>query len=83
VDYEYSFTLDSEWLNLKGFKTPKVMQDVDDDPDGIFYEKMYLIEQAVSALDTIFTQFIKLRTSPEWDESEKPALLKWISQVKA
>jgi len=82
-DNEYSFTLDSEWMNLKGFKTPKVMQDVDDDPDGIFYEKMYLIEQAVSALDTIFTQFIKLRTSPEWDESEKPALLKWISQVKA
>lgn len=82
-DNEYSFTLDSKWMNLKSFKTPKVLQDVDDDPDGIFYEKVYLIEQALSAVDTIFSQFIKLRTSPEWDKREKPALLKWISQVKA
>ena len=82
-DSEYSFTLDSEWMNLKTFKTPKVKQDVDDDPEGIFYEKMFLIEQAISAVDTIFSQFIELRTSPQWNESVKPALLEWISQVKA
>lgn len=82
-DNEFSFILDSEWMNLKSFKTPKVMNDVDDDPDGIFYEKMFLIERAVSALDSIFTQFIKLRVSPDWDESEKSALLDWISQIKS
>lgn len=82
-DNEFSFILDSEWMNMKSFKTPKVMNDVDDDPDGIFYEKMFLIERAVSALDAIFTQFIKLRVSPDWDESEKSALLDWISQIKS
>ncbi len=81
-DNEYSFTLDSEWLTLKSFKAPKVTHDVDDDPDGIFYEKMFLIEQAVSAVDAIFRQFISLRTSPEWEGTEKPALLNWINQVK-
>lgn len=81
-DREYSFTLDSEWLGMKTLKAPKVVQDVDDDPDGIFYEKMFLIEQAVSAVDSIFGQFIKLRTSLEWDSTEKPALLKWIGQIK-
>jgi hypothetical protein len=27
----------------------------------MFYEKMFLIEQAISALDTIYAQFIELR----------------------
>ncbi len=81
-DNEYTFSLDSEWLNLKAFKTPKVVQDVDDDPDGIFYEKMFLIEQAVSAVDSIFTRYVGLRTSPEWEKTEKPALVNWIRQIK-
>lgn len=81
-DNEFSFSLDSEWMNFRSFKTPKVMQDTDDDPDGIFYEKMFLIEQAVSAVDAIFSQFIELRTEPEWTDSVKPALLNWISEVK-
>ena len=81
-DNEFSFVLDSEWMNFKAFKSPKVVQDVEDDPDGIFYEKMFLIEQAISTVDTIFSEFIKLRTSPEWTDSVKPALLNWISMVK-
>ncbi len=82
-DNEFSFSLDSEWMNFKTLKTPKVMQDTDDDPDGIFYEKMFLVEQAISAVDTIFGEFIKLRVSPDWETSVKPALLDWISQVKS
>ena len=81
-DNEYSYTLDSEWMNFKSFKAPKVLQDVKDDPDGLFYEKMYLVEKALAAVDRIFKKFVQLRTSSEWDEEEKPALLKWISQVK-
>jgi hypothetical protein len=69
-------------MNLKTFKTPKIIQDLEDDPDGIFYEKMFLIEQAISTVDTIFSEYIKLRTSPEWTTSVKPALLNWISEVK-
>lgn len=81
-DNEYSFTIDSEWMNLKAFKSPRVKQDLKEDPEGIFYEKMFLVEQAQAAIDTIYTQFIELRLSPEWNDSVKPALLNWISQVK-
>ncbi|NLD37955.1 MAG: hypothetical protein GX654_13890 [Desulfatiglans sp.] len=69
-------------MNLKTLKTPKVKQDIKDDPEGIFYEKMFLIEQAISAIDTIYGEFIDLRLSPAWNESVKPALLNWISQVR-
>ena len=58
------------------------MQDRGEDPDGIFYEKMFLIEEAVSAMDEIYSSFIKLRLSPEWADQERPALVKWISEGK-
>ena len=79
-DNQWSFALDSEWINFNNFKTPKVIQDVKEDPDGLFYEKTFLIEEAISAIDKIYLSFIKLRFSPEWIVGEHPALIKWISE---
>jgi hypothetical protein len=81
-DHEWSFSLDSAWLNFKSFKTPKTMQDIKEDPEGFFYEKMFLIEQAVSAMDLIFSTFVKLRLSGEWETRALPALLEWIKKGK-
>jgi recombination associated protein RdgC len=81
-DLQWSFVLDSTWLNLKTMKTPKVMQDKSEDPEGIFYEKTALMEMALKAMDTIFCEFIKLRVSPEWGTTERPALVKWINEIK-
>ena len=79
-DSEWSFILDSTWMNFKSFKTPKVLQDVEQDPDGLFYEKFSLIQQALSAMDALFTSFITLRLSTDWEERELPALLEWIKE---
>ena len=82
-DNQWTFVLDSLWLNFKTFKTPKVIQDKRDDPDGLFYEKMFLIEAAVSAMDDIYAEFIKLRISPEWASEELPALARWVQEGKS
>ena len=79
-DDEYSFTLDSRWINYRALKTPKVVQDDKDDPEGLFYEKVGLIEKAVSMIDAIFMHFIRLRLSAEWDKRELPALIGWIKK---
>lgn len=81
-DDEWSFILDSTWMDFRSFKTPKVVQDKKDDPEGegFFYEKVLLTEQAVATVDAIFLNFIKLRLSSEWKASELPALMKWISE---
>lgn len=79
---EWSFVLDSTWMNFKSLKTPKILLDRGEDPEGIFYEKMYLIEKAVNAIETIFSNFIKVRVSPDWDAKELPALRKWIGAGK-
>ena len=77
-DNQWSFILDAAWMNFRSFKTPRVVQDRKEDPDGIFYEKALLIETAVSAMDAIYAAFIRLRVSPEWEMTEGPALQKWI-----
>ena len=81
-DNQWSFVLDSLWMNFKTFKAPKVVQDKEDDADGIFYEKMFLIEEAVSAMDGIYAEFMEQRLSPEWLTEETPALAQWISEGK-
>ena len=81
-DNEWSFVMDSTWMNFKSFKTPKVMQDRAEDPEGLFYEKFFLIEQAVSAMDAIFSAFINLRVSSDWEKKELSALLEWIKEGK-
>jgi len=81
-DNLWNFIIDSTWMNYKSFKTPKVMQDKEDDPEGIFYEKIFLMEEAINAIDIIFSSFIKLLISPEWGNKEHPALAKWINEIK-
>jgi hypothetical protein len=81
-DDEWSFVLDSTWLNFKSFKTPRVMQDHKEDPDGLFYEKFYLIEQALSSMDAVFASFITLRLSADWEARELPALRRWVEEGK-
>jgi len=81
-DNRWSFILDSTWMNFKTFKSPKVIQDREEDADGVFYEKMFLVEEAVSVMDEMYYSFIKLRVSPEWETEEHPALVKWINEGK-
>ena len=78
-DNHWSFSLDSTWMNFRSFKTPKVVQDKNDDLEGIFFEKAFLTEEAIAAIEAIFAAFIKIRISPQWEETESPALLKWIN----
>ena len=77
---KWSFVLDSEWLNFRSFKTPVVIQDKGEDPDGLFYEKVYLTEQAVEIMDGIFEVFMDIRISPGWAEEEVPQIKKWIME---
>ncbi len=81
-DHQWTFVLDSLWLNFRTFKSPRVIQDKRDDPDGLFYEKMFLIEAAVSAMDGVYAEFLRVRLSPEWSTEEVPALSQWINEGK-
>ncbi|MEW6378567.1 MAG: hypothetical protein AB1611_03045 [bacterium] len=82
-DAEWHFTLDDCWLNFRSCKTPKVMLDTREDPDGIFFEKIFLIQEAVRIIEQLFSQFIKIRISPEWMTVHLPAIRDWIQSAGA
>jgi recombination associated protein RdgC len=79
-DDEWTFVLDAPWLNLSGLKTPRVMQDEAEDADGLFYERMFLIEQPIAAVNALFSAYVRLRVSEEWEQEEMPQLREWIQK---
>jgi hypothetical protein len=79
---EFTFKFDSQWMNFRMLRTPKVIQDFKDDPEGLFYEKTGLIEKAITVMDSVFMSFINLRISPAWEGEELPALVAWINSGK-
>ena len=79
-DDEWRFTLDDCRLNFRTCKTPKIMLDKKEDPEGLFYEKTFLIQEAVRVVEQLFIQFIKIRISPQWTKNELPALQKWVQK---
>lgn len=65
----YQMTLSAKDFGITGFKTPKIDKaDQDDDPDGLFLEKIYMLERCLTLLDEVFVKFIKLRVTEEWKD---------------
>jgi len=79
-DDDWSFELDSTWMNFHSLKTPKVVQDNKEDAEAMFYEKVYLVEKAVSIMDQIFSLYLDARMSATWEAEELPALMNWIRE---
>ncbi|MDL2313847.1 hypothetical protein LJC36_02575 [Desulfovibrio sp. OttesenSCG-928-C14] len=75
----WQLTLKAEDFSLGSFKTPKVegKAEKDDDPDAIFFEKMYLFEKGLSFLDALFKVFLDLRMGSGWREEVRD-LQKWL-----
>jgi len=78
-EQEWRFTVKGESLNLSGFKTP-VTGPVESaaDIEGAVIEKAYLYEQALQLVDRLFSNFIKLRLSDQWQNEIVPLIRKWL-----
>lgn len=79
-DDEWAFDLDSTWLNFHALKTPRIVSDKREDPEALFYEKIFLVEKPISILDDLFSSYLDARMSPTWETETFPALLKWIRE---
>lgn len=77
TEIAWQTTVKAEDFSMGTFKTPKVEHEEDDDPDAIFLEKMYLIEQCLELFDRTFKAFLEVRLSPAWD-TEVRDMAKWM-----
>lgn len=77
---DWLVTVNAADFGISGLKTPKIStkDDEGDDPDAKFLEKIFLIERCVEMLDIIFTHFLKLRMSKEWNEEAAKVKL-WVN----
>ena len=79
---EWTFLFKGASMELSGVKIPGILSKEDDDR---LYERLYLLEQLDNAMKGLFGQFLKLRLSDEWSQSELPAIQTWVggSEVSA
>lgn len=55
---DWSFALDGAYFDFKGVKTPTVVQDKNN-LDGSFYEKVYLLDNLIDIINTIYAVFVQ------------------------
>lgn len=70
-------------FSLNSLKTPKIdKSDRDDDPDSLFLEKVFLIETAVTLLDSLYRQFLGLRFDEGKWKKTTGEMIKWMGEIK-
>ena len=76
---DWQVSLKAEDFSINSLRTPKVTRDDgDEDPEGLFLEKMYLIDLVLDMLDEMFRQFLVLRLdSAAWNR-EASAVAQWM-----
>jgi hypothetical protein len=78
-DQEWGFTIKGESLNLSSFKIPFTdPSDTEEAIENTVIDKIYLYEQAIQLIDNLFKNFIKKRTSSNWQNKVIPMIKKWI-----
>jgi hypothetical protein len=81
---EWRFNIKGESLNLSSIKTPETERiETAEDVEGAVLEKIYLYDQAVKLLNSLYQKFIRLRVSPDWEKGPLRKMKKWIEQEAA
>jgi hypothetical protein len=76
---EWEFTLKADNFHFQSLKLPiAAWQEAEEDPSGKILERIYLIESAAKAIDQLYSSFLKIRYSAQWDDKETKLLAKWL-----
>ena len=76
---EWEFTFKADSFHFQSLKMPSTdWQETQEDPSGNLLERIYLIENAVKTIDSLYESFLRIRYSPQWEEKETKLLTKWL-----
>jgi recombination associated protein RdgC len=82
LDNEHAVTLKGSWLAFAGLAGPPLMPteggEEAEDTEGRFLEKVYLVEEAIAAVDALFESFLRVRVSDDWEAAELRNIRRWI-----
>lgn len=77
TDRDYSLVFDAQRFAIGSAALPAVITDESEDA---FLERMYLLEQFLSALDGFFAAFLGDRLAAGWAATWEPAFVSWIER---
>lgn len=78
---EWEFNFKADTFYFQSLKMPVAdWQETPEDPTASLLERIYLIENAVETIDTIYELFLAIRFSAKWAENEKPLVNKWLKK---
>ena len=79
---KWEFTLKADSFQFQSLRLPATTDDDGEeiDREGQNMERIYLIEKVMEKMDSLFSLFLGLRLSPQWEKEELPRIEKWLSQ---
>ncbi|MGP8154857.1 MAG: hypothetical protein ACLQBQ_12105 [Smithella sp.] len=78
---EWEFTFKSDYFHFQSLKMPAAdWHETQEDPSGALLERIYLIENAVKTIDSLYESFLQIRFSSQWKEKETKLLTKWLER---
>jgi hypothetical protein len=78
--HQWQFSIKGESLNISNLKLPETgTVETPEDLEGVVIEKVHLVEKVIALVNTLFSNFVKLRVSNEWSNKCVPRMRKWIS----
>ena len=81
---EWEFNFKADTFYFQSLKMPVVdWQETPEDPTASLLERIYLIENAVKTIDTLYESFLAIRFSKQWTENEKPLVTQWLKREPA
>ncbi len=80
-DLDWQLTLKAEDFALNGLKTASVAKEDrdNDNPDALFLEKIFLIEEGLDLVDDVYHQFLKARLDESVWREECKRIAEWIN----
>ena len=73
----WTVTISGETLDLRSVKYPSPQAD---DPEEKAIERLDAMRELSEIVDGLYGLFLRVRTAPEWDAKEVPAMAKWIEK---
>jgi hypothetical protein len=78
-DQEWGFTIKGESLNISNLKVPFAgLTETAEEIENTVIEKIFLYDQMIQFVENLFKDFIKKRTSNQWQNKVLPMMRKWI-----
>lgn len=73
----WTFVFDADGFAISSVQIPAL---ITEESEERFYERMQLVEELEAMIGGLFENFVRLRTSAEWDRAALPAMREWVQK---